>query len=158
MGQNQSSTSSLSVDDLAYGTGQNTVSMEDVINETGKLPARLFGGEAIENDQSMHQMHNDLLSFDDTLKRLFQRKTNKRPKREISQDEYYYEEQPQNQDYLPSIFTDGNQPPSLDPITDSTNNTEDVQDKLFWRCTYCTTANKRTENACRRCGQSETAL
>jgi len=74
MGSSQSATANWSIDDWAYGTGENAATVEDVIQETRKIPLKYFGGDAIQNDASMHQMQHDLLSFDATVKNLFRRK------------------------------------------------------------------------------------
>lgn len=167
MGQNQSSsvaTNSWTVDDWAFGTGANALSTEEVMQEASKLPSKLFGGKAIENDPSMHQMQNELLSIDQTLKNLFRRKKkNKRSREPVEQVEEYYPDQqyydpsipPQtgNDDYLQPIPIDQNQqsqeaPPSAPGYTE----------KLTWRCKMCTCENKISENVCRRCKQAETAL
>jgi hypothetical protein len=176
MGSSQSSTASWSIDDWAYGTGENAATLDDVIHETSKIPGKYFGGNAIQNDASMHQMQHDLLSFDATLKNLFRRKKNKRSKRNqppSDEDYYYYDEQQQqqqseeipqptdseqNQNYLQSIYTEPNRLPPLDAIYDSVNVTEKPSGKVIWRCSNCTVENKITERVCRRCGQSETRL
>jgi len=99
MGQKHSSTKNWTVDDWAFGTGENAVPLEDVIEEAKTVPARYFGGRVIGNDSSMQQMQRDLLSFDDTLKRIFfRRKKNKRTKRQDYSDEQYYAEN-ENQAY-----------------------------------------------------------
>lgn len=181
MGQSQSATSSWSVDDWAFGTGANAISTEEVITETSKLPAKLFGGEAIEQDSSMHQMQRDLLSFDDTLKRIFlRRKKNKRPSRQIPQDDAYYYQteevgapidgQLADPNYLPPVpvishrgsetpappLAAAEAPPEADAAVKPLS--ENPSAKLFWRCTQCTADNKVTESSCRRCGTVETAL
>ena len=177
MGQSQSATSSWSVDDWAFGTGTNAISTEEVITETSKLPAKLFGGEAIEQDASMHQMQHDLLNFDDTLKRIFfRRKKNKRSSRQIPQDDAYYYQteevgapidgQLANPDYLPPVpvishrgsETSAPEPAPLEADASVKQASENPSAKLFWRCTQCTADNKVTESSCRRCGTTETAL
>jgi len=174
MGSRQSTTSNWSIDDWAYGTGENAATIEDVIHETSKIPGKYFGGNVIEKDASMHQMQNDLLSFDAAVTNLFRRKKNKRSKRNQPQydEEYYYEEEQQqqsegippptdseqNQNYLQSIYTEPNRLPPLEPIYDTVNVTEKPSGKIIWRCSNCTVENKITERVCRRCGQSETRL
>jgi hypothetical protein len=168
--KNQSATASWTIDDWAYGTGANAVSMEEVVQETGRIRTKYFGGQAVENDASIHQMQHDLLSFDETLKNIFRRKKNKRSKQyEPPSDEYYYEEEEEQEQqfdaiaqptdsqekrsYLQPIFTDGDALPSV-PITDPATNTG----KIIWRCSNCTVENKMTDRVCRRCGQAETRL
>ncbi|CAF0876858.1 unnamed protein product [Rotaria sp. Silwood1] len=101
MGHKQSLRSSRAIDDLAFGTAPNAVKMEEVIEVTQKIPGKLFGAKMIENDPSMRQMQYDLLSFDDTLRRLFRRKKKKLSQiqdttNESYQDRQYYAE---NQEY-----------------------------------------------------------
>jgi hypothetical protein len=160
MGKNQSTTANWPVDDWTPGTSQNAISIEGVINETKKIPVKYFGGQAIENDASMHQMQRDLLSFDETLKNLFRKNKTKQSSNNISTEDgyyYYYEEQQQpidseqNQNYFQSIFPNENISSSVIPGTINSN-------KLFWRCTNCMAENKKTEQACRQCGQAETRL
>ena len=175
MGQNQSvAGTGWSIDDFAYGTGANAVSIDAVIAQTGTLPTRLFGGEAIQNDATMHQMQHDLLAIDDTLKRIFlRRKKTKRSAQDRPEDEYYPEEESaavqqstdsrSNEDhYLVPTFIDVNQTvPShvLESIPDSLSNAaKNFNNKILWRCTQCTAENKITERVCRRCRQCETAL
>ncbi|CAF4642153.1 unnamed protein product, partial [Rotaria magnacalcarata] len=67
MGQKQAAASSWTIDDLAFGTGQNAVQIEEVIDVVQKIPGKMFGGKVIENDATISRMQTDLLSFDDTL-------------------------------------------------------------------------------------------
>lgn len=176
MGSRQSSAKNWSVDDWTFGTGENAVSLDAVVEEGKKIPAKYFGGNAIQKDETMHQMQNDLLSFDDTLKNLFRRKKNKRSKQDQEQeptaDEYYYydeqqqsEEFPQttdsvqNQNYLSPVFVQENGQSSSTPLIDELRESEErIANKPIWRCTNCTVENKITERVCRRCGQCETKL
>ncbi len=164
MGKNQSTTANWSTDDWAYGTGQNAVSIEEVLHETSKIPEKYFGGQAIQNDASMHQMQRDLLSFDETLINLFRRKKPKQSRNNIPTEDgyYYYEEQQsdasaqpmdleQNQNYFQPLYANGNELSTPIPGINSS-------DKLFWRCTNCTAENKKIQRVCRRCGQAETRL
>ena len=167
MGQKQSvgGTAGWSVDDWAFGTGANALSAEEVITETSKLPAKLFGGEAIEKDPSMHRIQNDLLNFDDSLKGIFRGKKKKQKKSDGNFQEDYHQQQqnyPQaqqgHQDYLQPMPIDQAQmnpsaapyPPQYPPLQSN--------QRLTWRCTGCTSENKATERYCRRCGQVETSL
>ncbi|CAF0761387.1 unnamed protein product [Adineta steineri] len=166
MGNKQGTTSSWSVDDWAYGTGENAVPVEEVVDEVKKIPKKYFGGQAIENDASMHQMQNDLLSFDDTLKRIFfRRKKNKRSRKDEQQqpeeEEYYYEEEEEqrvdgaeNPEYLEPIYVTRGDLSSM-PTTDSSDYTTTTNKSVIWRCSHCTQENKVSENSCRRCGQAE---
>jgi ribosomal protein L40E len=157
MGNKQPATTNGTTDEYANDTAQSALSPEDLafIDTTAKLSAKYFGGEAIAHDASMHQMQQDLLSFDETIKNLFFRR--KTTTNESSNGHEYYDQQPtdstENQNYNQSIPSDGNIPPSLSSVTDASNN-----NKLIWRCTYCTAENKITEQACRRCRQAETKL
>ena len=95
MGQ-QASSNSWSVDDWAFGTGTNMVSMQEAMDETSKLPKKLFGGETIEKDSSMLQVQSDLLSIDETIKKLFRRKKSKKSKKNNHDYAYYDESQRQD--------------------------------------------------------------
>jgi hypothetical protein len=174
MGSRQSSTANWSVDDWAYGTGENAVPVEEVVAEVRLIPARYFGGKAIGNDESMHQMQRDLLAFDDTLKRIFfRRKKKKQPQTDVPPEEYYYEdeqyypdeqaipeEEPnhsiENPNHLSPIYAISTAPSSAPPSIDRSNDATTNNTKLFWRCSHCTAENKVSDNACRRCGQAET--
>jgi hypothetical protein len=172
MGNKQSSTANWSVDDWAFGTGANAVTIDEVVEETRKIPAKYFGGDAIEKDASMHQMQNDLLAVDEVFKNLFRRKKNRRSIQNQpppSDEYYYYEEQQseefpqptdseQNQNYLPPIYANANGLPILEPINNSLKAVENNASKAIWRCSYCAIENKITERVCRRCGQAETRL
>ncbi|CAF0957765.1 unnamed protein product [Adineta ricciae] len=169
---NSQTTASWSVDDWAYGTGTNAVPVDEVVEEVGKLPARYFGGKAIENDASMHQMQQDLLTFDETLKKIFRRKKNKRSKQEpvaaAEEEGYYYEDDPGMLDenvrdlqgepvYLESTTVDRNTASSTpNQSNNSSLDAPATRGKLIWRCTHCAMDNKVTESSCRRCGQAET--
>ena len=174
MGNKQATTASWSVDDWAYGTGANAVSIDEVIEETSKIPHKYFGGAAIENDASMHQMQNDLLSFDQSVKNLFRRKKNKKSKKQTPPaDQYYqqeYEEQEyseevsqpndsgDNQNYLQPIYLDANGIAPSVPYEQSSTSFPTNSNKATWRCSHCTVENKITERTCRKCGQAETRL
>ncbi|UJR28976.1 hypothetical protein I4U23_010194 [Adineta vaga] len=161
---NSQTTTSWSVDDWAYGTGANAVPVDEVVEEVGKMPARYFGGKTIGNDPSMNQMQQDLLSFDDTLKKLFRRKKNKRSKHEEPEEEYYYEDgQAMSQEdatesgYISPTSLDRNTASSVpNQTTDSSLDAPTNRTKLIWRCGQCAADNKVTESSCRRCGQAET--
>jgi hypothetical protein len=171
MGQSQAARPNWSVDDWAFGTGANAMTAEEMIAETKKIPSKLFGGDAIESDASMHQMQRDLLSFDDALKRLFRRKKRKHSKQAAYDEQYDYQN---DQEQSPAYADDNNE--YLAPVAfvaDSAgldasvphDNVEQTGDtvknsnpKLFWRCTQCTADNKITESSCRRCGLIETAF
>jgi hypothetical protein len=149
MGSRQSSTANWSVDDWAYGTGENAVPVEEVVAEVRLIPARYFGGKAIGNDESMHQMQRDLLAFDDTLKRIFfRRKKKKQPQTDVPPEEY--------PNHLSPIYANSTAPSSAPPTIDRSNDATTNNTKLFWRCSHCTAENKVSDNACRRCGQAET--
>jgi hypothetical protein len=160
MGHKQSSTANWTVNDWAFGTGQNAVPLEDVVEEVSELPGKLFGAKAIENDQSMHQMQHDLLSFDEVLKKrlFFWRKKSKRQGQEYDyQDEQYYDENQQyDQSQFPIPEEDENH---LEPIYANENQpatNRDANANVPWRCRYCTTENKSTDLQCRQCKQSGT--
>ncbi len=163
---NKASTANWSVDDWAYGTGENAVTIEEVAHEAKQIPIKYFGGAAIENNESMHQMRNDLLAFDETIKNLFRRKKNKRSKRDQAPpNEYYYEEQqvdevPQltdlEQNNLQPVYTIADGAPSSEPLPDSSRFVTENNTKAIWRCGNCAVENKITERVCRRCGQTET--
>lgn len=181
MGSRQSSTASWSVDDWAFGTGQNALSLDEVVEESKQIPIKYFGGSAVENDPSMHQMQNDLLNFDDSLKNLFRRKKNRRARRDQQQqpsgEEYYYYEEgeqqqqqqyeqypqskdaQQNQTYLSPIYVQSNDQTlsgTGNKNYDPSETEEKAAAKAIWRCSNCTVENKITERVCRRCGQAET--
>jgi len=131
MGQKHTATKNWTVDDWAFGTGENAVPLEEVIEEAKTVPARYFGGRAIGNDPTMQQMQQDLLSFDDTIKRIFfRRKKNKRTKQQDYSDEQYYAENEnqayydQNQQSIPEV--DEEQFPS-----DRNDNNEEIKEKKF---------------------------
>jgi hypothetical protein len=166
MGQSNSSTANWTMNDWAFGTGENAVQIDEVVEEAGKIPGKLFGAKAIENDESMHKMQRDLLSFDETLKRVFffWRKKNKKPGQQQEsayEDGHAYEQYgDQNQEYydesqypipeedehhLPPIYTNNNEQLAKDMNTSPP-----------WRCRYCTTENKSTDLECRQCKQSGT--
>lgn len=168
---NSQTTASWTVDDWAYGTGANAVPVDEVVEEIGKLPARYFGGKTIENDASMHQMQQDLLAFDETIKRIFRRKKNKRSKQEpeaAAEEEYYYEDGQaipeedakdlqQEPAYLEPTTVDRNTASSIpNQANNSSLDAPATRGKLIWRCTHCAMDNKVTETSCRRCGQAET--
>ena len=187
MGNKQSATTSWSVDDWAFGTGANAVSMGEVVEEAGKIPRKYFGGAVVEKDPSMNHLQHDLLAFDESVKNIFRRKKNKRVRSDQPppDESYYYEEEeeqqqseefPQaidseqipysvnsqssarNQDYLPPIYTRNDQLPKLEPITSYIEYEKRDTGRAAWRCSSCTAENKITEHACRRCGQAETRL
>lgn len=158
MGKNQSTVAQWSANDVAFGNGPNAVSIEEVIEEVGRIPEKYFGGEAIENDSSMHQMHHDLLAIDEKLKSFFSRKKAQQSRNDYSSadpyDAYQIQQQTsrdsgQNHDYLEPISIIGMDPSSSFSMTHS-------QTYLLWRCGNCTMENKIGERVCRRCGQAET--
>ncbi|CAF3173499.1 unnamed protein product [Rotaria sp. Silwood2] len=169
MGNNQSSTSNWNMDDLAFGTAPNAVKVDDIVNEVTKIRSKYFGGALVESDPSMHQMQNDLLSFDETLKRLFfRRKKSKQSSNNLPPEEYYYEDQQStsaaeindstdDQHYLQPTF-DRNVRSSSASVTDSINDGITITKKIIWRCSNCTAENKITDNVCRRCKLAETKL
>ena len=83
MGQKLSTdTSQWTVNDWAFGTAPNAVPMEEVMDEVKQMPMKYFGGNVIQKDTSMQQLQHDLLSFDDSFKRLlFWRKKHRRSKK-----------------------------------------------------------------------------
>ena len=168
MGQKQSLTSDWSVDDWAFGTGANAVPIEAVFEEAKKAPVKYFGGEQIENDPSMHQMQHDLLSFDDTLKRIFFRwRKGKRSKKHNHRDMAYEQNVDQAQqyneetDYYP--YEDPESIPEESVNDYSKELSSDKEDIVKgdldtyppWRCRYCTAENKSTDVDCRQCKESE---
>lgn len=163
MGQTKSTnapTANWSVDDWAFGTGANALSAEEVMAETSKLPAKLFGGEVIQNDPSMNQMQTDLLSIDETFKNLFRSKKKKQKKSAATsqttyqeQGQYHHHESQQGHgDYLQPISVDKNASAPSAPLYPQS------AQRLTWRCTGCTSENKVSERFCRRCGQAETTF
>ncbi|CAF3251624.1 unnamed protein product [Rotaria socialis] len=170
MGNMQSGNENWNINDLVFGTAANAVTTDEVVAEVSKLPAKYFGGEAIENDASMHQLHNDLLSFDESIKRIFRRKKTKQSQNNLpAPDEYDYEDQESmpttestdtmvDQNYLKPTFLDRNIPLSSISVAESMNDRVKNTHRIIWRCTNCTAENKITESACRRCGLAETKL
>jgi hypothetical protein len=167
MGKNQSTPANWSVDGLSSETGENAVSFEDVLNESKKIPEKYFGGQSLENNPAMHEMQRDLLSFDETLKGFFRKKKNPSSINNIPTEDgyYYYEEEQQqpidtlqNQNYLEPTFVNENSNSTVRPVGNSMNYAPKNPNKLFWRCTNCMAENKKTEHACRRCGEAETQL
>ena len=167
MGQKQSLTSDWSVDDWAFGTGANAVPIEAVIEEAKNAPVKYFGGRQIENDQSMHQMQHDLLSFDDTLKRIFFRwRKGKRSKKQNHHDVAYEQnDQAQHYDEETEYYPDGTPAGipeeevndySKEPAGDKEDIVKgDLDTNPPWRCRYCTAENKSTDIDCRQCKESE---
>jgi len=143
------------MDNWAFGTGENAIPFEKVLDEAKTIPARYFGGQTIGNDPSMQQMQHDLLAFDDKLTRFFfRRKKNKRSKKQNYSDEQYYTQNRQyydqtqesipeeDEDQLSSIYADNN------PQTTNKNSS--------WQCRYCNAENKSMDIICRQCKQIET--
>jgi ribosomal protein L40E len=141
MGNNQATTTNGTTTEYASSTEQDAPIDDQFafLNETSKLSAKYFGGEALQHDPSIHKMQHDLLTFDETIKNLFSRRKN-------TKESNGYNDQDQ------STTINGDISPSLASITDTSNN------KLIWRCTYCSAENKIAEQACRRCRQAETKL
>ena len=141
------------MDDWAYGTGTNAVQLEDVFVEAKKVPAKYFGGQAIENDTSMHRMQRDLLSFDEALKRLFCFGRKKRKQPVIDEEEYY--ESDGNPQTIPEEEEERSSPHYI-----NVKRLELIDDvpsfSSTWRCRYCTAENKATEIDCHECRQTET--
>ncbi|CAF1200031.1 unnamed protein product [Rotaria sordida] len=170
MGNNQSGIRTWNMDDLAFGTSPNAITMDDLLIAVHNIRAKYFGGDAIENDPSMHQMQNDLLSIDQTLKRFFfRKKNNQQSSEDVPSEEYYYEDQQSilptetndsiyNQHYLEPNLLDNNILPSSISIIDLPNDQVNSTNKNFWKCGNCTAENKITENVCRRCNLAETQL
>ncbi|CAF1111275.1 unnamed protein product [Rotaria sp. Silwood1] len=171
MGNNQSGTNNWNMDDLAFGTAANVITAEEIVTEVSRIRSKYFGGDAVENDPSMHQMQNDLLAFDESLKRLFfRRKKSKPSSNEVLHEEYYYEDQQptpametynsiNNQHYLEPTFLDKNLPSSSSKsISDSVNDQVKNTNTNSWRCSNCTAENKITDHVCRRCKLAETQL
>ncbi|CAF2555248.1 unnamed protein product [Rotaria sp. Silwood2] len=177
MGHKQSTASNLTFDDFAFGTAPNAVQIEDVIEATQQIPGKLFGAKMIENDPSMHKMQQDLLSFDDTLRRIFRRKKHKRSKKEDTsnesyQDEQYYEYDQGYYDQDGQYYTDSQEyfDQKQEPIPEEDEDhlssnyagdkkqtiNEDTEKDLSWRCRYCTAENKSTDVDCRQCKQRGT--
>jgi len=148
-------TSNWTVNDWAFGTADNAVPLEDVMDEVQKMPMKYFGGNAIQNDASMQQMQRDLLSFDDTLKRLFfWRKKNKRSKKQNYSDGEYYGENEQNYDRNHQSIPEEDESPSLPPIY--VNRNEQPMDiNSSWKCRICGTENQLTQMECQQCKQIE---
>lgn len=171
MGNSQSGRGNWNVDEVAFGTAKNAVTIDEVVTEVGKIPTKYFGGAAIENDATMHQLQNSFLSFDESIKKLFRRKKSKESQDDVaSPDEYYYEDQEpmpfgespdlvDDQGYLRPTFLDKNKSSSSTPIpAEWMNERFQNTNKIIWRCTSCTAENKITEHSCRRCGLAETKL
>ena len=161
MGLKQSSVSNWTVDDWAFGTGENAVQIDEVVDEAKKMPAKYFGGEAIGNDPSMNKLQQDLLSFDTKLKRLFFRR--KKNKRQTSSYEYsdpnqhYYDENEQYYDgYQPTIPEEDEYCSSDDHNRDKQQTTATNANSSSWRCRCCTSENASTDAECRQCKESQT--
>lgn len=155
MGKNQSSTAgNWSTDHWTNGTSSNGVSIEQVLDEAQKIPQKYFGGQAIENDPIVHQIQDDFLAFDETLKKFFRFGRTKSSISDYSSidgsDAYQVEQQAsrdseQSHDYL--------EPISIIGMDSSMTNS---QRHLYWRCGNCTMENRIPERICQRCGQMET--
>ena len=70
MGLKHSSVANWSMDDLAFGTGDNAVQLEEVVDEMGQIRMKYFGGEAIQNDASALEIQRELLQIDKKIKNL----------------------------------------------------------------------------------------
>ena len=154
MGKNQSTAGSWSTDDWTHGTSSNGVSFEQVLDEAQKIPQKYFGGQALENDPSMHQLQHDFLAFDETLKKFFRIGKTKSSISDYSSidgsDAYQVRQQTsrdseQNHEYL--------EPISIIGMDSSMTNS---QRYLYWRCGNCMMENKIGERICQRCGEMET--
>lgn len=123
MGQKLSTdTSDWTVNDWAFGTATNAVPIDDVVHEVSQMPRRYFGGDAIQNDASMQQMQRDLLSFDDTLKRLFfWRKKNRRGKKSRPVEEEEYPVDGEYYDHMQQPIAEVDESSSLPPIYSEPN-------------------------------------
>lgn len=148
------------MDDWAFGTAANAVQLEDVFVEAKKVPARYFGGQAIESDTSMHQMQRDLLSFDQALKQLFccRRKERKQP---IEPDENYnpyqqYDELDGNPWSIPEETEENRPSPAYVNVKRSEIDDDVAPLSTTWRCRYCTAENKAKDIDCQECKQTET--
>jgi hypothetical protein len=152
-------TSQWTVNDWAFGTAQNAVPMEDVVDEVRQMPMKYFGGNAIQNDTSMQQMQNDLLSFDDQLKRLFfWRKKNKRSKRGNYSEQEYYEENDQSYDQSHQTIPEEDEPiPPLPPIYVERND-QLTNKNPSWKCDKCGKQNQSTDIECLQCKKDSERL
>lgn len=81
MGQTQSSRENSVTSSKKFGTSVKHTKfhrIENALQEASKLSHKYFGGEIIQNDASMHQMQNELLLFDDRVKRILSRRKNRK--------------------------------------------------------------------------------
>ncbi|CAF0843700.1 unnamed protein product [Rotaria sordida] len=101
MGHKQSIKSHVTMNELAFGMRPNAAQTDEVIEVTQRIPEKLFGSKRIEDDPSIQQMQHELLSFDDTLRRLFRRKRKNQSKKQDSSYESYEDRQydAENQEY-----------------------------------------------------------
>lgn len=160
-----------SVNNWSYGTGDNAVSIETVINETSKIPQKFFGGEAIENDESMQQMHQDLLSIDQTIINMFRRNKSSTTTKQTADESYRQQQYDQRSsavsqqihtdndgNSLEPAFLDTNELPAVLPVTDSANTEPQTSNRSILGCSHRIVDSKMTEYVCRRCNQAETCL
>ncbi|UJR20660.1 hypothetical protein I4U23_023782 [Adineta vaga] len=140
------------VEDVIIDRDQNTTQSVDCLSKVKRIPMKYFGGQAIENDASMHKMHQDLLSFDDKVKQgCSPRKKRRRSKKQTnideyeSQDEQYYDQNPQvisdDENYSSHIYV------NVNPPTDYST--------FSWLCRYCDAENQLTTIKCYQCGEME---
>ena len=160
MGHRQSSIANWSMDDWAFGTATNAVQLEDVFVEAKKVPARYFGGQAIESDTSMHQMQSDLLSFDQALKQLFCFRRKKRKQPIEPEENYDPYQQYDGSDGHPSTIPEESEETPPSPPYINVKRLEIIEDvaplSTTWRCRYCTAENKAKDIDCQDCKQTET--
>ena len=136
-------TGNWSMDDWAYGTGENAVQIEEVIDEAKQVPMKYFGGNTIANDPSMQQMQQDFLALDQKFKKLFFWRKKKRARRaeaeaqQQQQQQEYYDSTPQ------TIFEEAEDEAPQAPIYENQSST--------WICDACHTKNKSTNVECEKC-------
>ena len=124
-------------------SGENAVSINDVIEGTSQIPKKYFGGDLIQNDPSIQQMQQGLLAFDEAIKNILFRRNRKQSQVDTQSIPRF-----DNDNYLQPTFI------NHDDLSASVS----TINKATWRCTYCEIENHTTEHACRRCGQAETQL
>ncbi|CAF1303990.1 unnamed protein product [Adineta steineri] len=175
MGHKHSTKKNWTIEERASDAEEKVAQSPNIITRVRKSSKKYFNGQAIENDASMHQLQDELLAIDNTVKqKCFPRKKKKQSKsrsnsEEIySQNEYYYDQNPQslsdNDEYYDQnsqFFSDNdefhdqnrqlfsNDDEYYDPSMHTYENVPIQRKRSTWQCKYCLAENKSNNIKCR---------
>ena len=150
MGHKPSKRRKQTIENGGLNQDENAARPAECLGRVRRVQMKYFGGQAVENDASMHKMQEDLLTIDDKIKQSCSPRR-KRKQQQASIDDYESQDEQYLDQHQQFVCNDDNYASHV-----YVNVTPPIHyNNRSWQCRYCGEENQLAAFACYQCGEVE---